>query len=89
MAAGIPVLATAVCGTPELVDSSCGRLLPADLDAETLAAAIDDVWKDRFGWMERGRNARMRAEMLCDASENYRRFAASLIQLAQESAGAG
>jgi glycosyltransferase involved in cell wall biosynthesis len=40
-AAGIPACATAVGGTPEIVDDSCGRLLPHDSSPVTIAAEID------------------------------------------------
>jgi glycosyltransferase involved in cell wall biosynthesis len=39
MAAGLPVVATRVGGTPEVVDESCGRLVPAR-DASALATAL-------------------------------------------------
>jgi teichuronic acid biosynthesis glycosyltransferase TuaC len=42
LAAGRPVVATNVGGIPELMDDSCGRLIPAQ-DAPALAAALDDV----------------------------------------------
>lgn len=45
MARAVPVVATAVAGVPEMLDDSCGWLVPADdpaLLAEALAAALDD-----------------------------------------------
>ena len=38
--AGIPVIATAVCGTPELVNENDGLLLPADPEPVDVAAAL-------------------------------------------------
>lgn len=38
---GIPLLATAAGGTPELVGPRTGELLPVDVEAATVAAAID------------------------------------------------
>ena len=38
MSAGLPVIATSVGGTPEIVDASCGILVPAR-DAAALGAA--------------------------------------------------
>jgi glycosyltransferase involved in cell wall biosynthesis len=42
MAAGLAVVATAVGGTPEVVDASCGRLVPSRAP-DTLGAAIADL----------------------------------------------
>jgi glycosyltransferase involved in cell wall biosynthesis len=42
MAAGLPVVATAVGGTPEVVDLTCGRLVPARNPA-ALALALTDL----------------------------------------------
>jgi glycosyltransferase involved in cell wall biosynthesis len=45
MAAGLPVVATRVGGTPEIVDDSCGRLVPAR-DARTLGAMLAVLAQD-------------------------------------------
>lgn len=42
MAAGLPIVATRVGGTPEVVDDSCGRLVPAR-SASALAATLRDL----------------------------------------------
>lgn len=42
LASGRPIVATNVGGIPELVDNSCGRLVPPR-DAAALAAALDDA----------------------------------------------
>ena len=42
LAAGRPVVATNVGGIPELMDDSCGRLIPA-MDVPALVAALSDV----------------------------------------------
>jgi colanic acid/amylovoran biosynthesis glycosyltransferase len=80
MSSGIPVVATAVGGTPEIVTDSVGRLLPVDVSADRLAAAIEDVvahpptveqvcehWATEF-----------------DASKNYTEFALWLRGLVDE-----
>jgi glycosyltransferase involved in cell wall biosynthesis len=58
MAAGLPVVATRVGGTPEIVDATCGRLVPPrdpDALARTLAVlAADPVLRQRLG--QEGRN---------------------------------
>lgn len=45
LAAGVPVVATAVGGIPEVVDRACGRLVPSGNPA-ALADAIQDVLAD-------------------------------------------
>ncbi len=45
MAAGVPVVATAVGGVPDLLDGGAGRLVPPD-DPPALAAAVDDLIGD-------------------------------------------
>jgi glycosyltransferase involved in cell wall biosynthesis len=45
MAAGLPVVATHVGGTPEILDNTCGRLVPAR-DPQSLAAGIRTLASD-------------------------------------------
>ena len=68
-AAGIPVLATNVGGTSEIVDHAVGGLLPADLTPEILAEKIiafynlTEVEKDTLR-----KNAYNRFKEKCDAN---------------------
>lgn len=48
--AGVPVIATAVNGTPEVVSDRDGLLVPRDLHPEVLADAFDDVCSRRDVW---------------------------------------
>jgi glycosyltransferase involved in cell wall biosynthesis len=65
MAAGLPVIATAVGGNPELVmDGVTGLLIPAK-DAEALAAALERVLADPAWAKEMGEKARRQV------AENY------------------
>jgi glycosyltransferase involved in cell wall biosynthesis len=61
MAAGLPVVATRVGGTPEIVDASCGRLVPSR-DPATLAATLAELAGDRALRSALGRAARARVE---------------------------
>lgn len=45
MARGVPVVSTAEVGVPELVDETCGRLVPPE-DVEALAEAIEQLLRD-------------------------------------------
>jgi glycosyltransferase involved in cell wall biosynthesis len=60
MAVGLPVLATAVGGNPEVVaDGLTGRLVPA-ADTDALAAGMVRLCRDREQWGELGRQGRER-----------------------------
>ena len=59
MAASLPVVATRVGGTPEVVDETCGILVPAR-DAAALAAAIEQLASDPGRREQLGRAGRSR-----------------------------
>jgi L-malate glycosyltransferase len=61
MAAGLPVIATRVGGTPEVVDESCGRLVPAR-DPASLEALLRSIAQQRDERRQLGRRARERVE---------------------------
>ena len=61
MAAGLPIVATAVGGTPEIVDASCGVLTPPR-DAARLANALVSLASDRARRMEMGAAGRRAVE---------------------------
>jgi glycosyltransferase involved in cell wall biosynthesis len=60
-AAGWPVVATRVGGTPEIVDTSCGRLVPSR-DPASLAATLSELAGDASLRCVLGRAARARVE---------------------------
>jgi L-malate glycosyltransferase len=61
MAAGLPIVATQVGGTPEIVDASCGRLVAAR-DPEGLAGVLSAFASDAALRRTLGRGARARVE---------------------------
>jgi glycosyltransferase involved in cell wall biosynthesis len=62
MALGVPVVAAAVGGIPDVVvDGECGRLVPPD-DAQALASALADLGRDRVLVEKLGDAARRHAE---------------------------
>lgn len=76
LSAGIPVIATAVGGTPEIVDNSVGRLLPKDISINDIANEIRTFYHlppDTRKMLRE--NARNRWEEKCRADILYRRFA--------------
>lgn len=62
MAAGLPVVALNASGVREVVrEGQNGFLLPADAPAETFAAAIEKIAKDRELWRTLGKDAQATA----------------------------
>jgi L-malate glycosyltransferase len=61
MAAALPIVATRVGGTPEVVDAESGRLVPPR-DASALAAALRDLARDPDARARLGQSARRRLE---------------------------
>jgi L-malate glycosyltransferase len=61
MAAGLPVVATRVGGTPEIVDESCGRLVPSR-DPDALATALTEFCTNAALRRSLGAAARLRVE---------------------------
>jgi glycosyltransferase involved in cell wall biosynthesis len=61
MAAGLPVIATRVGGTPEVVDESCGRLIPSR-DRAALSAMLLTLAQQPEDRRQMGRRARERVQ---------------------------
>ena len=71
MAAGVPVIATPLGGSKELVTPETGLLVPAE-DADAFAAAIAQL-AEAAEWRKRmGKACRLRAEQLFCATQNAR-----------------
>jgi len=71
--AGLPVVTSGVGGACEIVDASCGVLMPPG-DATALADALKRLVIDRELRLRLGATARRRPAMLCDASRQMRRI---------------
>ncbi len=69
MASGVPVVASAVGGVPEIVDESVARMVPAG-DHEALANAIERVCADPAETQARVQAARKRVEQRFTAEGN-------------------
>jgi glycosyltransferase involved in cell wall biosynthesis len=65
MYAGLPVVATALGGATEVVDASCGLLVPPG-DAPALAAALRRMIEDPVERRRLGAAGPARAHALCD-----------------------
>lgn len=85
LSCAIPVLATDVGGTSELVDDSVGRLLPADLSAGFLASAIEKFASLSVTEHEALRNAAWdRWKERADALSNYSSMADFMTSLLRD-----
>ena len=71
MAAGVPVIATPLGGSKELVTPETGILVPAE-DADAFAAAITQLAEDTERRKQMGKACRLRAEQLFCATQNAR-----------------
>ena len=71
MAAGVPVIATSLGGSKELVTPETGLLVPAE-DADAFAAAITQLAEDAERRKQMGKACRLRAEQLFCATQNAR-----------------
>lgn len=79
MSYGIPVLGTAVYGTPEIIDhGKNGMLVPLDFDDDQTAAALQAVIDDPETLARMGRAARETFEARFDADKNFRIFSREL-----------
>jgi glycosyltransferase involved in cell wall biosynthesis len=79
---GIPMIATAVGGTPEIVDDTCGRLLPADPSVAEVARVLGDFARLPAGERDQIRDAsRERWASRFSADTNYAEFGDLLASL--------
>lgn len=78
---GIPVIATGVGGTPEIVNDENGFLLPVDPTPDEIAAAIYNVVINKEKWAKKRALSRKNWEQNFDAEKNYNAFAVDLLSL--------
>lgn len=79
-AVSIPMVATDVGGTSEIVNGANGVLIPADADIATIATAIVG-FRDRASAAARRNSARSQWEENFNAHANYNAFGRRLVQL--------
>jgi colanic acid/amylovoran biosynthesis glycosyltransferase len=78
--AGIPVIATSVCGTPELVNSGNGARLDPDASVTDIAAALGRAIRDPSWRSEKRKASRQSWENMSQASKIYSEFIRRLAQ---------
>lgn len=82
---GIPVIATAVGGIPEIISDSNGRLFDADTSVEDIGHLIRSVLElPSEKYAELRRNSRKNWETLYCAERNFRTFASEIHKLSNE-----
>ncbi|MFO1020268.1 MAG: glycosyltransferase [Planctomycetales bacterium] len=80
MAVGLPVLATAVGGNPEIVTHGVtGYLVPAQ-NVDALADGIVRMWEQRSRWMEMGRAGRSRVAEQFDIRQMIHGYEAEYLE---------
>jgi glycosyltransferase involved in cell wall biosynthesis len=89
LASGVPVVTTDFGGAREIVDASCGVLVPPG-DPVALAAALERLLCDPGLRAALGASGPARARALCDPAQQVRRLELALAHAAgQVEAGAG
>jgi colanic acid/amylovoran biosynthesis glycosyltransferase len=78
---GIPVVATAVGGTPEIVNNDNGFLLPENPSPDEIAMAIYDVIINEEKWESKRSLSRKNWEENFNADKNYKSFADKLLSI--------
>ena len=81
MYAGLPVVTSSMGGPLEIVDDTCGVLVPPD-DAPALASALTGLLNNRAARERLGRSGAARATALCDPATQMRQIAAVLESVA-------
>ena len=71
---GIPVIATSVGGTPEIVDNENGLLLSENPSIEEISIALADVIVNREKWLDKRQKSRLNWESRYNAYCNYNEF---------------
>jgi glycosyltransferase involved in cell wall biosynthesis len=87
MAAGLPVVTSGIGGALEIVDETCGILVPPG-DRTALAAALIRLVGDRGKRHQLGLGGRARARALCDPAVQMRHIAELMDGVCRETSGA-
>lgn len=77
LSASVPVVSSSIGGALEIVDDTCGTLVPPG-DSSTLAAALSRLINDRGARERLGHNGPRRARALCDPQTQMTAIAATL-----------
>jgi glycosyltransferase involved in cell wall biosynthesis len=78
---GIPVIATDVGGTSEIVNNENGLLLEADPDPDEIAKTLYEVFRNKTGWRTKRQLSYDNWLRNFNADINYKLFTEELISL--------
>jgi glycosyltransferase involved in cell wall biosynthesis len=78
MSCGIPVMAPAIGGIPEIVNAKNGILLPEEIDVSTVYRELQAVMEHKEKLYQKRIKARETWERMYNAEKNYRNFARNL-----------
>jgi glycosyltransferase involved in cell wall biosynthesis len=82
-AAGLPIVSSALGGALEIVETDCGRVVPAG-DIDAIAAALKELVTDRSLRQQLGANGRLISRARCDLGRQMRRTQEVLARVAVE-----
>ena len=80
LAAGIPVIATNVGGTGEIVDSNVGELIDVKTSPEELLNILQKYYVNKSNLQKLRGNAVLRWNNLCNSDKNYSKFISQIQQ---------
>jgi len=78
ISAGIPAIATKAVGNPEIIDSSCGFIIPIEFTANEVAERVRQMYADKQMQLTLRNGARAMFEKRYSAEVNYTQFARHL-----------
>ncbi len=76
MSYGIPVVATAVGGVPEMIDATCGILVDRTPEVELIASSLTELLADEARYQAMRAAALRRQQDCFDSEKNHAKFAA-------------
>lgn len=78
---GVPMLATATVGNPEIVNDDNGLLIPIRFNADEVGKQLEALLTDAHRWMSASRAARLTFEASFFADKNYAAFFQEISQI--------
>jgi glycosyltransferase involved in cell wall biosynthesis len=78
---GIPAIATDTVGNPEIVDESCGFVLPIEFEAKEVSLIIRELFADKEEQIKLRKAAKNKFLMEYEATSNYLKFYREIAEL--------